>query len=252
MRALAAAAAALWLAAGAAQAAGNAEHPHQEAWSFAGIFGKFEPAEVQRGLQVYLTVCASCHALEHLSYRHLAGIGYDKEQIEAIAAEWEVEGGFDEDGAAFMRPAQPADRFARPYANAKEAAAMNNGKAPPDLSLIVKARADGANYVYSLLTGYADEAPEGLELGDGLSYNPYFNGHQIAMPPPLWGDDVEYADGTETTIAQEAHDVTAFLAWAAEPELAARKSMGLKVILFLLVMTALFYATKRKVWSKLH
>ncbi len=239
-------------------AAGGAHAPAQH-WSFDGIFGHFDRAELQRGLQVYLAVCANCHGLEYVAYRDLGDIGYDEDQIKAIAAQYELpadpnEDGevMDEDGNLLMRTALPSDRFVSPYPNAKAAAAANGGAMPPDLSLMYKARADGANYMHALLTGYEDEPPEDFELMDGLSYNAYFPGHQIAMPPPLYGDDVEYADGTEATIEQEARDVTAFLAWAAEPNLERRKNMGLKVLLFVIVMTGLFYASKRKIWRDLH
>lgn len=244
---------------GGALAAGGAAPLPQRDWSFDGIFGSFDRGEVQRGLQVYLEICASCHGLGYVAYRDLGMIGYDETQIKAIASQYEVEAGpnadgeiFDEDGELFMRPARPADRFVSPYPNTKYAAAMNGGAVPPDLSLIYKARADGANYLHALLTGFEEEPGEDFDEDSGLSYNPYFPGHHIAMAQPLWGDDVEYADGTEATIEQEAHDVTAFLAWAAEPNLEHRKSLGLTVLLFLLVMTGLFYASKRKVWSDLH
>lgn len=242
-----------------AWAAGAAiELPEQE-WGFDGIFGQFDRASAQRGLQVYLNVCANCHGLEYVAYRDLEGIGYNEDQIKAIAAEYEVPAGpnedgeiVDEDGYLLMRTALPSDRFASPYLNDQAAAAANGGAVPPDLSLMYKARANGANYLYALLTGYVDEPPEDFELMDGLSYNAYFPGHQIAMPAPLYGDDVDYADGTEATIEQQSRDVTEFLAWAAEPNLERRKNMGIKVILFLIIMTGLFYASKRKIWSDLH
>ena len=239
-------------------AGGAIELPEQE-WGFDGIFGQFDRAAVQRGLQVYLNVCANCHGLQYVAYRDLGDIGYNEDQVKAIAAEYEVPAGPDEDGEIvdadgflLMRTAIPSDRFASPYLNEKAAAAMNGGAVPPDLSLMYKARANGANYIYALLTGYVDEPPEDFELMEGLNYNAYFPGHQIAMAPPLYGDDVEYADGTEATIEQEARDVTEFLAWAAEPNLERRKNMGLSVILFLIVMTGLFYASKRKIWRDQH
>ena len=243
---------------GAMAAGGAVDLPEQE-WSFEGIFGHFDRAEVQRGLQVYLNVCASCHGLQYVAYRDLGDIGYDEDQVKAIAAQYEVPAGPNEDGEThdadgfpLMRTALPSDRFVSPFPNENAAAAMNGGAVPPDLSLMYKARANGANYIYALLTGYADEPPEDFELMDGLNYNAYFPGHQIAMAAPLYGEDVEYADGTEATIEQEARDVTAFLAWAAEPNLERRKNMGIKVILFLIVMTGLFYASKRKIWRDLH
>ena len=237
---------------GGAFAAGGGAHAPDRDWTFEGIFATFDRAEVQRGLQVYLEVCANCHGLQYVAYRDLGMIGYDEDQIKAIASEYEVEDGPDNDGEMFMRAARPADRFVSPYPNAKYAAAMNGGAAPPDLSLIYKARANGANYLHALLTGFEEEPEEGFEVPDELNYNPYFPGRQIAMAQPLYGEDVEYADGTEATIEQEAHDVTAFLAWAAEPYLERRKSMGLTVVLFVLVLTGLFYACKRKIWADLH
>lgn len=239
------------VAAGPAVAIGEAQAPAAQAWSFEGIFGRFRHPDVQRGLQVYLQVCANCHGLELVAYRDLAGIGYSEDQIAAIAAEYEVEDGPDENGDMFQRPARPSDRFVSPYANDKAAAAANGGKAPPDLSLMYKARAGGADYIRALLTGYED-APAGIEVPAGAGYNPYFPGHFIVMPQPLYGDDVAYADGTGATIEQEARDVASFLAWAAEPSLDKRKRMGLAVMLFTIVMTGLFYASKRKVWSALH
>jgi ubiquinol-cytochrome c reductase cytochrome c1 subunit len=232
-------------------AAGDVMHPPAHDWSFAGLFGQFDRAQVQRGLQVYLEVCANCHGLKRIAYRNLAALGYGEEEIKALAAEYEVEDGPDKDGQMFMRPARPSDYFVSPYANTNEAKAMNNGAAPPDLSLITKARHGGADYVAALINGYGLDPGE-HEIMEGLNYNPYFPGGQIAMPQPLYGDDVTYADGTEATIAQESADVAAFLTWAAEPELETRKETGLKVILFLIVLTALLYATKRKVWGDVH
>ena len=169
-----------------------------------------------------------------------------------IADEYEVEDGPDDEGEMFMRPAKAADYFVPPFANEQAARASNNGALPPDLSLIVKARKDGANYLYGLLTGYEEEAPEGVEMMEGMYYNEYFPGHQIAMAPPLAEGSVDYADGTEATLDQEAHDVVTFLAWAAQPELEERKRLGVKVLLFLIVLTGMLYAVKRKIWSDVH
>ncbi len=233
-----------------AEAEEGAELTHQS-WSFAGMFGTYDRAAAQRGLQVYTEVCAACHSLSLLSYRHLSGIGLDEDAIEAIAAAVTVTDGPNDEGDMFDRPGRPADRFVAPFANDKAARAANNGAFPPDLSLIVKARPGGADYVYALLTGY-EEPPAGFELQDGMNYNAYFTGHQIAMPAPLSDDAVTYADGTPATVAQMAHDLTTFFAWSAEPEAEARKRMGVKVVLFLIVLTFLFYAVKRKVWRGLH
>lgn len=233
-----------------AKAAGDVDSLTAQPWSFKGIFGTFENAEVQRGLQVYLEVCSSCHGLRYIAFRNLAAIGYDEEQIKAIAGQYEVEDGPNNDGEMFTRAAQPSDYFVNPFANEKEAAAMNNGAMPPDLSLIYKARPGGADYIYGLLNGYDEEGEH--EVPDGLYYNAYFPGGEIAMPQPLYGDDVEYADGTAATVEQESRDVTAFLSWAAEPTLGARKKLGMKVLLFLVVLSALLFASKRKIWREIH
>ncbi len=233
------------------QAAEGAVIPSQN-WSFAGMFGTFDRAAAQRGLQVYLEVCAGCHGLQYVAYRNLGALGFNADEVKAIAAEYEVTDGPDEDGAMFQRPAKPADRFVSPYANVNEARATNNGALPPDLTLMVKARKGGADYLYALLTGYEEEAPEGVTLQDGMNYNHYFPGNQIAMPPPLLEDGVTYADKTPATIDQMARDVTTFLAWAAEPELEERKAMGWKVMIFLVILFGLTYAVKRQVWSDVH
>ena len=237
------------LAAPGARAASETPAPPALDWSFDGVFGAFDRAETQRGLQVYLEVCASCHGLDYVAYRDLAGIGYDADEIRAIAALAEVEDGPNADGDMFIRPAVPSDRFANPFPNPAAAAAANGGAAPPDLSLMVKARAGGADYLAALLTGYEDP-PEGFDLAGGQTYNAWFPGNRIAMPPPLWGGDVDYADGTEATVAQQARDVAAFLAWAAEPELEERKRLGLNVLLYTLALTGLLYAAKRKIWRR--
>jgi ubiquinol-cytochrome c reductase cytochrome c1 subunit len=237
---------------GSALAAGGAPKPPKQSWSFDGLFGTFDRASAQRGFQVYTEVCAGCHAMNLMSYRHLAGIGFSEEEIKAIAGEVEVTDGPNDEGDMFERPGIPADRFVSPFANDKAAAASNNGKVPPDLSLMTKARFNGSDYVYALLTGYKDEAPADVEVPEGGNYNTYFPGHIIAMAAPLSDDAVEYTDGTKATLDQHARDVTTFLAWAAEPELEDRKSMGIKVLLFLLVLTGMLYAVKRQVWRDQH
>ncbi len=230
-----------------------AETPHAPSvhWSFDGLFGTFDRGALQRGFQVYSEVCAGCHSLDLLSYRHLRAIGFSEDQVKEIAAEVEVTDGPDDEGEMFERPGRPSDRFVSPFANPQAARAANGGALPPDLSLITKARKDGANYLHALLIGFADP-PSGKEMADGMSYNPYFPGTQIAMAPPLSEDAVEYADKTKASVAQMARDVTTFLAWAAEPELEERKRMGVKVVLFLIVLTGLFYAIKRRVWADQH
>ena len=228
--------------------------PPAQGWAFEGIFGDlFDRAALQRGFQVYNEVCSACHGLKRLHYRNLLDIGFSEEQAKAIAAERDVTDGPDAEGEMFDRPARLTDRIASPFPNDNAARAANNGALPPDLTLMVKARMGGADYLYALLTGFKEEPPKDAEqLMEGMYYNEYFRGHQIAMAPPLDDDLIEYADGTEATADQMARDVTEFLAWTAEPELEARKRMGVRVILFLLVLTGMLYAVKRKVWSDLH
>ena len=232
-------------------AAGEAAKPPKQTWSFSGLFGTYDRAAAQRGFQVYKEVCASCHGMSLLSYRHLADLGFSEDEVKAIAASYEIEDGPDADGEMFERSGIPADRFVSPFPNKNAAAASNNGKFPPDLTLMTKARVGGADYVYGLLVGYED-APSGVEVPDGGSYNKYFPGQIIAMAPPLVDEAVEYTDGTKPTMAQHAKDVTTFMAWAAEPEMEERKRMGIKVLLFLLVLSGLLYAVKRKVWENVH
>jgi len=229
----------------------------KQSWSFKGVFGTFDKAALQRGYQVYSNVCAACHSLNFVAYRDLEDLGFTAKQVKTIAAAQEVpappneEGDIFKDGERIMRKALPSDHFVKPFANANAARAANNGALPPDLSLMVKARRGGADYVYAILTGFT-KAPKGFKVPDGAYYNSAFLGHRIAMPPPLSGDDVTYADGAKATLAQEAHDVVTFLTWTAEPKLEARKRLGVKVLLFLIVLTGLLYAIKRKVWAKVH
>ncbi len=233
-----------------ALAATEAMEPPEQHWSFEGIFGRFDKAAAQRGLQVYTEVCAACHSLKYVHYRDLRALGYNEEQVAAYAAQFEVEDGPDGNGEMYTRPAEGRDPFVSPYPNDKAAAAAN-GVAPPDLSLMYKARENGANYMYGLLVGYVD-APEEVEMTPGTYYNLYFPGHAIAMPQTLFDGGVEYEHGPEATKEQLAHDVVTFLAWAAEPKLEHRKATGVAAILFLLVLTGLLYATKRKVWADAH
>mgnify|MGYP001351981482 CR=1 FL=1 len=221
-------------------------------WSFEGIFGTFDRASLQRGYQVYQEVCAGCHSMQHLSYRNLSEEGgpeFSIEEAKAIAAQFEIQDGPNSDGEMFMRPARLSDKFAKPYPNVEASAAANGGAYPPDMSVLVKARAGGADYIYSLLLGY-EEAPTGFELDDGVYYNKYMPGNKIKMSAPLMDDIVEYADGTQASTEQMAKDVTAFLAWAAEPHLESQHKMGFKVIIYLIVLFTLVFMSKQKVWSR--
>jgi len=236
-------------------------------WSFDGPFGTYDRAAVQRGFQVYQSVCSNCHSLNLVTYDDLGpngpggGIGYSEDQVKGIAAEKEVTDGPNDQGEMFQRPARPSDHFVPPFPNDQANRAAHNGALPPDLSLIVKERAaglgalpwsaSGADYVYDILTGFKNPPPN-EKLPDNSYYNEYFPGHHIAMPPPLADDTVSYSDGTKATTAQEAHDVVTFLTWAAEPTMEDRKRNGAKVLIFLVVLTGLLYAAKRKIWAGVH
>lgn len=258
-------------AATAANAAGAESHPPVREWSWTGFFGHFDRASAQRGLQVYTEVCSACHSLDRVAYRNLTELGYSMDEIKEFAAQKDVQDGPNDQGEMYTRPARPSDHFVAPYPNEQASRAANGGAYPPDLSLIIKNRnhgsgsipvnffeavtgrgtASGADYVYALLTGFKD-APTGFKLADGKYYNEWFAGHQISMPPPLYPDGVTFADGTKATVEQQAHDVATFLAWAAEPELEARKAMGLKVMLFLVVFLGIVIAVKRRIWANVH
>ncbi len=221
-------------------------------WSFNGIFGTFDRASLQRGYQVYQEVCSGCHSVQHLSYRNLSEKGgpeFSLNEAKAIAAQFEVTDGPNEDGEMFMRPGRLSDKFVSPFPNIKAAAAANGGAYPPDMSVLAKARKGGADYIYSLLMGY-EEAPAGFELDDGVYYNKYMPGQKIKMAEPIVDGSVEYADGTEATKAQISKDVTTFLVWAAEPHLEARHKMGFKVFFYLIILLTLVYLSKQKVWSR--
>ncbi len=223
----------------------------KQPWSFNGPFGTFDRASMQRGFQVYKEVCSNCHSMKEMYYRNLTAIGLSPEQVVAVAASVTVPGGTDDSGQAVEHPALPSDHFRSPFANDKAARAANGGALPPDQSLIVKAREDGSDYVFSLLNGYSD-APEGVKVGEGQYYNRYFPGNQLAMPPPLHDGAVSYADGTPATVEQMSRDVVQFLTWTSNPDLEPRKRMGVKVVLFLTLMTGLTYAVKKKVWKDVH
>ena len=219
-------------------------------FSFTGMFGTFDRGQLQRGFLVYKEVCSSCHSLRLLSYRNLAEPGgpeFTREQVKAIAAQFEVTDGPNDEGEMFQRPAKPSDRFVSPYPNKQAARAANGGALPPDLSLLAKARVGGANYIASILTGFEDP-PHGEER-EGKYYNPYFPGHWLSMPPPLSDDGVEFGDGTKATVDQQARDVSAFLAWAAEPKMEDRKRIGLMSLIFMGVLAVLLYLTKNAIWA---
>jgi ubiquinol-cytochrome c reductase cytochrome c1 subunit len=220
-------------------------------WSFSGVFGAFDEAAAQRGFSIYAQVCSNCHSMQLLHYRDLSGIGLDEAQIKAVAAGFTVPLGVDDQGQPKEGPATPASQFRSPFPNPQAARAANNGALPPDLSLIVNAREGNSDYVYSILTGFMP-APSGFKLQDGMYYNKMYPGHQIGMPQPLQDGTVEYVDGTPNNLQQEAHDVVTFLTWAANPELVERKQMGVRIVLFLVFMTGLTYAVKRKVWADVH
>ncbi len=224
--------------------------PHQE-WSFDGVFGTYDRAALQRGFQVYKEVCSTCHSVKHLYYRDLEELGYTEDQVKGIAAQAQVTDGPNDQGEMFQRPGRPSDPIVRPFPNDQAARAANNGALPPDLSLIVKAREDGPNYVYAILTSFKDP-PQGFKMTEGTYYDEYFAGHQIKMPPPLNDGQITFADKAPNKTSDEAHDVVTFLAWAAEPTLDQRHRMGVKVILFLVIATGVFYAGKRKIWSRIH
>ena len=198
---------------------------------------------------MYKEVCAACHGLSRVAIRNLQELGFSESEVKALAAGYTVKDGPGDDGEMFERPGKPSDRFPSPYANEQAARAAQNGAYPPDLSLIIKARQGGADYVYSLLTGY-EAAPAGVTLPEGMHYNAAFPGHQIAMAPPLSDGRVEFDDGTASTLDQQARDVVNFLQWAAEPEMEHRKQMGVKVLMFLAVFTAVAYCAMKRVWAK--
>jgi ubiquinol-cytochrome c reductase cytochrome c1 subunit len=237
----------------ASHAGGAAPDVPQHAWSFDGAFGTFDQQQLQRGLKVYKEVCAACHAMHLVSYRNLSMLGYTEDEIKAYAATFTVTDGPNDQGEMFERPALPSDSFVSPYPNEQAARATNNGAYPPDQSLIVKARnvslSGGASYIRALMLGYS-EPPAGITVPEGKHYNKYMPGNVIAMAPPLSDSVVTYEDGSPETVEQYATDVAAFLAWASEPHMAERKQTGVRVVMFLVVLTGLFYAAKRKIWAR--
>ncbi len=255
----------------AALAAEGSEHskaPKEVDWSFAGPFGTYDKGQLQRGLKVYVEVCAACHSLESIAFRNFTDLGYSEDQVKTLAADYEVTDGPNDEGEMFERAAILSDYFPSPFPNEEAAAYANNGAPPPDLSLMAKARGairgfptfvfdiftmyaeGGPDYIYSLLSGY-EEAPHDVVVTEGTYYNPYFmNGDSLAMASPLSDEIVTYDDGTPETVDQYSRDVSAFLMWAAEPHMEKRKSLGFKVLLFLLIFAGLLYLTKKSIWSR--
>ncbi|WP_420962592.1 cytochrome c1 [Brucella sp. IR073] len=244
------------------------QKPTQEDWSFAGPFGTYDKGQLQRGLKVYKEVCANCHSMSLVAFRSLTELGYTEDQVKAFAAEYEVQDGPNDSGEMFTRKGIPTDYFPSPFPNEQAAAASNNGAAPPDLSLIAKARAvergfptfifdiftqyaeGGPDYIHALLTGYGHTPPEGMQIPEGTHYNPYFiAGKSLAMPKPIEDGQVTYDDGAPQTVDQYSRDVSAFLMWAAEPHLEARKQTGFRVMVFLVLFAGMVYLVKRRVWA---
>ena len=244
--------------------------PVEQNWSFAGPFGTYDRGQLQRGLKVYREACAACHSMDLVAFRSLADLGYSEGQLQALAAEYTVQDGPNDSGDMFERPGIPSDHFPSSFPNPAAAAAANNGAAPPDFSLLAKARGvergfptfifdvftqyaeGGPDYIYNLLVGYQD-APEGVEVQPGTYYNPHFiAGPALAMPPPLSDGQIEYDDDAPQTLDQYARDVSAFLMWAAEPHMEARKQTGFVVLIFLVIFAGLVYLTKRKIWADAH
>ena len=223
-------------------------------WSFNGFFGKFDRASLQRGYQVYKEVCASCHSMNLLSYRNLAEQGgpeFTTEEVKAIALQYEVTDGPNNDGEMFQRPGKPSDRFISPYPNENASRAANGGAYPPDMSVLVKARPGESDYIYSVLMGYEDQIPENIKLEEGVYYNKYMAGNKIRMANPLGEGIIEYTDGTKASQEQMAKDVVSFLTWAAEPHLEKRKELGFKSVIYLLILTILVYLIKKKIWLRI-
>jgi len=219
-------------------------------WSHDGAFGSYDYAAIRRGFQVYREVCASCHALEHIYFRNLVGVTHTEEQVKQIAEEYDIVDGPNAEGEMFERPGKLSDKIPGPYANLEAGRAANNGAYPPDLSLMVKARPGGIDYIFALLTGYID-APAGKSILPGLNYNPYFPGGAIAMARQLQDGQIVYEDGTAATTSQMAKDVSVFLAWCAEPEHDDRKKMGVQFMGGLMIALALSVYYKRLKWSVL-
>ncbi len=237
------------MASGAVIATTNDLKPKNIKWNFEGMLGTFDRSSIQRGFQVYKEVCSACHSLDLIAFRNLTEIGFNEPQAKEIAKGYSITAGPNDIGEMYQRPGILSDYLPSPYPNEQTARASNNGASPPDLSLMIRARENGANYVYSLLTGFNQAVPAGMIVQDNMHYNPYFPGMQIAMAPPLSDGIVTYTDGTKATVDQMARDVVNFLQWTADPKMEKRKEMGLKVLMFLFIFTGLFYIAKKHVWK---
>jgi ubiquinol-cytochrome c reductase cytochrome b/c1 subunit len=252
----------------------SAPKPPQQQWSFAGMLGRYDAAQLKRGFKVYKEVCSSCHSIQRLAFRNLAEKGgpqFSEAEAKALAESYKIKDGPNDSGEYFERPGRLSDRFPPPFPNEQAARAAFNGAYPPDMSVLAKARGysrgfpqflidalpgfsyqeHGVDYIVGVLTGYTD-APEGVELPAGQYYDVYMPGHRIGMPPPLSDGAVTYDEGAQQTVDQYAKDVSAFLMWSAEPHLDDRKEIGLRVVLFLILLSVLVYFTKRKIWEKVH
>ncbi len=243
-----------------------------QSWSFAGPFGKYDQAQLQRGYQIYREVCSNCHSMHFMSFRNLAQAGgpsFSDAQVKALAASFKVQDGPNDAGDMFDRPGRASDPFPSPFPNEQAARAANGGALPPDMSVLAKARdtegpwyafllepftqyqEGGVDYIHALLNGYRP-TPKDFNLPQGKYYNLYFPGHAISMPPPLTDGQVAFTDGSPQTVEQYSHDVAAFLQWVAEPKLDQRKRTGLTAVVFLIVFAGLLYAVKRRIWAGLH
>ena len=231
-------------------------------WSFDGPFGMYDRASLQRGFQVYKEVCSACHSLKRVAFRNLSdpgSPGFSEAEVKAIAAGFKAPAEpndqgltYDDSGQRLTRGATPADYFPGPFENDKAARVANNGALPPDLSVIIKAREGGPDYVYSILTGFGQPVPASMHMAPSMNYNPYFAGHQIAMPPPLSDGMVSYSDGTKASVDQMARDVVTFLSWTAEPKMEERKHLGFGVMIYLIVLSGLLFLAYQRIWHGKH
>ncbi|MBV9331274.1 MAG: cytochrome c1 [Alphaproteobacteria bacterium] len=248
-------------------ATGDPAPPKDVHWTFESPIGHYDRAEVQRGFQVYKEVCSACHSLNRVAFHDLittredptSGIGFSEAQAKAIAASYKVPAGpndkgetLDDKGNPLTRPGILADHFPPPFPNEEAARTANSGALPPDLSLIVKAREGGPQYVYSIITGFHQTPPPGFKVMANKYYNPYFSGWNISMPPPLAAGQVAFSDGTKNDLDHEARAVVAFLTWASEPKMEERKRIGFGVLAFLILITVLLYFSYRRVWQGMH